>query len=576
MVKVTRTKYNTILQKGSFMGLVVPEYKHFVLSLEESIKIGTKDGVEVSKDHSFDLTIQSNINQSYKEKLDNDLKTAFKMNWAPYNYQSKSYRYYTTSYTPNEEKLEKIKNIFTALSEFEIYYNEEIQQSINLFKEDALDKRSYSDYEVAVKYNEEKECFVLVALRYLGKEKYFFFRNASVKSGMLGQSEYKDTGFFDDLVDWSKIKKDVTYFEINPESYLEIRNLVEVKEKEKENFQNEQKTILEKVGKDQLAFFNEENIFGLKIQYSEKEKMFEFYCKGYDEPKPHVFKDNKGDVYTSPAPDRTLIPRLAVNYILSKQLSTEEITKNFEINEDGTYIENNFIEDKDLSILDHQYKYNLTFEASSSKKDKSLFLSLKYNDVLKEIIQNFENNKSFFGRKIKEIKIKNENLIELSSNGNKNSPTIYLNDDGRCFFVLSSRETKEIIGNNLSTIDNKDNVNDLFEEKSNSNENEEIGSEVAVKKVRKIKPRSGSFSMKAIEISHQEALYYLNEHPWAPEIKSNSVYLNSEIWMSNRNHPQINQQEREHSFDILLLNNKIQGETRKNNAEKVKAKKHKI
>ena len=85
MVKVTRTKYNTILQKGSFMGLVVPEYKHFVLSLEESIKIGTKDGVEVSKDHSFDLTIQSNINQSYKEKLDNDLKTAFKMNWAPYN-----------------------------------------------------------------------------------------------------------------------------------------------------------------------------------------------------------------------------------------------------------------------------------------------------------------------------------------------------------------------------------------------------------------------------------------------------------------------------------------------------------
>lgn len=90
------------------------------------------------------------------------------------------------------------------------------------------------------------------------------------------------------------------------------------------------------------------------------------------------------------------------------------------------------------------------------------------------------------------------------------------------------------------------------------------------------KGRSASFTMKAIEITHAEALDYLYENPWKEHIESNSIYLNTELWMTNENKPQLNAQDRKKSFDILLLNNKLQGEAKKENAQKSKVKKLKI
>lgn len=547
MVKNTRTKYTDILNEGTFMGIVAPEFEHFKITLTEHVRTGTKGTEEVSKDHNFNLRIKSDISKAYKEKLDNELKNAFKMNWAPYDYHTKEYHYYTSKYIPENDKVERLKATFQALKDFEVYYKEAVQESIELFNKDAIDKRSYLDHEVAVKFNEDKNCFVVVALRFLGEGKYPLLANAAMKKGVISSTTYKESGFFDEFINWDKQKKDLYYFEINPESYLEIRNFIEVKEKAKEIFQEKQLEILDTIGKDNIAHFEEENIFDLKVTYNEQLKMFEFYCKGYSEPQ----------VYGNQVADRTLISFLAVNYLLSKDLTDKEIEENFERLENGEYTKNNFIADRDLEFFDSKkYKYNLKFEEESTKREKKLYLSLEYNDILKEIISNYEKNKDFFSRKVREIKIKNQNSVNASSYLNKKYPSIYLHDDGRCFYVLATRETYEMLpGKVLKT------------------EVNEQGESVAT---RVSKGRSASFTMKAIEITHAEALDYLYENPWKEHIESNSIYLNTELWMTNENKPQLNAQDRKKSFDILLLNNKLQGEAKKENAQKSKVKKLKI
>jgi hypothetical protein len=418
---------------------------------------------------------------------------------------------------------------------------------VQLFEKDVIDKKSYADYEVAVKFNEEKKCFVVVALRFLGEGKYPILANASIKKGKISETNYKESGFFDEFINWDKQKKDLYYFEINPENYLEIRNLIQVKEKEKELFQEKQNKILEKIGKNNLAHFNEENIFDLKIIYDDKLKMFEFYCKGYFEPKKYGYKQA----------NRTLIPFLAVNYILSKELTDKEIENNFVLSENGQYKENTFINDIDLEYAgSKRYKYNLNIQEESSKKDKKLYVSLEYNDVLKEIIANYEKHKEFFTRKIKDIKVKNHNPVRANRYLNKKFPSIYLNDDGRCFYVLSTREIFEVLPGTILSQQKDENGN------------------MVPKKVSK--GQSASFAMKAIEISHEEAIHYLYENSWKLEIERNSIYLNTELWMTNENKPQLNDEDRKKSFNILLLHNKLKAESKKSQEVKAKTKKLKI
>ena len=177
----------------------------------ETTKIGKKGLDEVSRENNFQLKIISSISQAYKDKLDELLKIAFKLNWAPYDYREKSYNYYT-KYIAEDEKKDRLNAIFNTLKDFELYYKDAVKESIKVFNEDALDKRSYNDHEVVVKYNEDKKCFVVLAIRFLGGEKYKLLANASFKKGTVSTTEYKDTGFFDEFVDWEKHKKKDLYF----------------------------------------------------------------------------------------------------------------------------------------------------------------------------------------------------------------------------------------------------------------------------------------------------------------------------------------------------------------------------
>lgn len=541
-----RTKYTDILNDNTFMGITLPEFEHFKVTLVEHTRIGKKGEEEVSRDNNFNIKIKPNIVKAYKEKLDNDLKNAFKLSWAPYKYDTQQYEYFTSKYVNDEEKIARLNSIIQTLTEFEAYYKEAVKESVQLFNQDSMDKRSYIDHEVVVKFNEEKNCFVVVALRFLGEGKYPILANASLKKGKISDTEYQQSGFLDEFIDWKKQKRDLFYFEINPEGYLEIRNLIEVKEQTKQLFQKEQTQILEKLGHDNLAHFDEENIFDLKVIYDDKLKMFEFFCKGY-------FESELGE--------RSLLAFLSVNHILSKDLNEQEIKDNFQALEDASYKDNRFVPDGDL---DHRYtqkfnryKYNLQIQEESAKRDKKLYLTLDYNEVLKEIINNYEQNRAFFGRKVKEIKIKNSTPIHSRSYMDTKYPTIYLNDDGRSFYVFSMRENLEVIAGTITA------------PKKYNEQGELIPAKIS-------KGRKGSFTMKALEITYQEAVEFLYEHIWKDKILANSIYLNTEIWMTNENKPQLNAEDRLKSFDILLLNNKIQSDSKKKLGTMAKTKRLKI
>lgn len=541
-----RTKYTDTLNDNVFMGITVPEFEHFKITLVEHVRVGHKGLEEVSRDNNFNIKIKPNITKAYKDKLDNELKVAFKLGWAPYKYDTQQYEYFTSRFMLDSEKIDRLQNIFQVLTDFEIYYKDAVKESVQLFNQDAIDKRSYVDHEVVVKFNEEKNCFVVMALRFLGEGKYPILANASIKKGKISETEYPQSGFFNEFVDLKKQKRDLYYFEINPEGYLEIRNLIEVKEKTRELFQEKQVEILEKLGHNNLAHFDEENIFDLKVIYDDNLKMFEFFCKGY-------FESEKGE--------RSLLAFLSVNHILSRELTEQEIKDNFDRLEDGSYKENKFLPDGDL---DHkytqkynQYKYNLEIQEESAKRDKKLYLTLDYNDTLKEIINNYESNKSFFGRKIKEIKIKNSTPINSRSYIDTKYPSIYLNDDGRCFYVLSMRENFEVVAGTITSPTK-------YNEKG----------EIIPAKVSK--GRSASFGMKALEITHEEAVEFLYEHSWKDKIIENSIYLNTEVWMTNANKPQLNAEDRLKSFNMILLNNKIQGDSKKKLGNVPKTKRLKI
>ena len=64
---ITRTKYETLTNHGSFLGIIPPEFEHFKIELMETTKIGKKGLDEVSRENNFQLKIISSISQAYKE-----------------------------------------------------------------------------------------------------------------------------------------------------------------------------------------------------------------------------------------------------------------------------------------------------------------------------------------------------------------------------------------------------------------------------------------------------------------------------------------------------------------------------
>jgi hypothetical protein len=246
----TKVIYSKEVTENKFMDITLPEFSMFNVHLSESASVTKekKSGLEVARTYDFNLRIDATkVAEAQIQELSDNLKSLFGLNWAPYDYKTKTYKFFTTRFQPESVKQSQLTQIFEYLHEFELQYPAKIAHSLEVFNADAVSKVSYKDYELAVKFHEPSGKFVVLALAYLGGDRYTILSKASSEKGLLSTAPL-EPGFFDDLV---KIgKRDPYYFMITPESYVNVKNLVEKIESAKIEFQSQQKEIADQFDPD--------------------------------------------------------------------------------------------------------------------------------------------------------------------------------------------------------------------------------------------------------------------------------------------------------------------------------------
>lgn len=545
--------YSNELTENIFMGIAPPNYEKFAVKLIEKVTIGNekKSRNEVSRVHNYELSIEiKDIAESHLKELGEQLKDLFQLKWVPYDWKTKTYNYYTSSYQEESVKRSQLTQIFDYLKEFENEYGNKVAHSIDLFNQDAISKKSYKDHEIVVKYDEVSKNFVVLALLFIGGEKYSLLSKASLEHGKLSDSLLQKD-FFSDLIDLGK--KDPLYFMIKPDSYISVRDLIEKKVQENIQFNDEQKQYAINFKEEDLPLYNKPNIFDFKIDFNKETNCFHFYCKGYYE------SINPISGYYIP---RNIINSIALNFILSEEIQDNELIN----------IYPNKFHDKGIN-RDGYYKIPLDFIPSSSKKDKELILPANYIEKLTKIKNNFLQIEDLFSRPEKTIKIIDNDFLSNASTGFMTTyPTIFLADKGKMFLICNYRN---VAGNQNKIYAEADRIYQESLKEFLNNESEPILENKPINK-KIIVERPFSINMKGVAITFEEMEYFLNKHPWAEQIRANTVYMNTEIWMKGKNaNFGISQQDRETMFTALHLN-ALLANVEKPNVVKKELKKKKI
>lgn len=507
------------LLSNTFLGIEIPQLELFSVDLLQKTQIikRVKTGEEESRENNYTIKInRSNINKSSHGELAKNLQQLFGMSFIPFNWESQTFTYYTSKYTGDDNfKKQQLNNIFDYLKEFEEKYKIEKASSLAVFNKEKLVFNDYKDDEIVVKYHHGLDSFIVLATNFLGKEKYSILANASKEKGSLESSQIEST-FFDGLYEHKNRSKKM-YFMINSYDYEHVKKLIEIKKEEVSQFLKEQTKVVEE-NKATFVSYEEKNIFGFKLKFDEEKKCFNFYCRGYAEP-----TSDYGE-----APDRSLLARWALNFILSEEV----IDKNVPTNLDESEIKETHMHSYEID-LDNHLKVLLDIRKESSLREKSLWVPADNWERLEKMYHRFLKNNELFGREEKSIKLVEANFLLRGSSGVnlKTYPAIYLNEKGNAFFIYSYRSA-------ISRY--------TYEE-----------DKVTIKKT-----IPASTTMRGVPISFEELNNFLNNHPLSTHIKMNTIFLNSEIWMRDNNgNTLLTDEERQSAFDNIYMHAKIRNET---------------
>ena len=506
-------------KEGEFLGIKAPALELFKVVLQQrsqSIK-QVKTGEITSQVNDYTLSInRTAISKSYHEELANNLKQMFGMNWAPFNWTTQTFNYYTSKYTGDDEfKKNQLTQIFEYLADFEKDYKLKRKQSYSEFHEDKENFENYKDEELVVKYHPELDAVIVLAISFLGTEKYKILAGASKEKGKLGHSSLQES-FFDDIY-VSKTRSNKMYFIINPYDYQNVKTLIEKKKEEKELFLEKQNEAIE-AHKHEFIDYNDKNMFDFKIKFHEDRKCFEFYCKGFHDP--------TRDFWGRSNP-RSILARWALNFIISEELSHDDF---IEKREAAQY------SDSDEIDLENHYKPTLDIQKDSSSREKQLWVPAEQWQKLQRMLERFKKENEFFQRAEKTLKISDINLLSRSANGVNLSryPSIYFDKSGKgkAYLIYQYRNVEGRTS---------------YEE-----------DKVTIKK-----QSSPYLGMKGIELTMKEIDMFLNTHPLSQQIRNNTVYMNSEVWMNNGSqNTALTQEEREHAFENIYMHVKLENETK--------------
>jgi hypothetical protein len=526
MVKKIEKIINTI--NGEFLGIVPPKFEFFKINLlqrTQVIKPIKKNSEEFNiNDYTIEIN-SSEISNSYYEELSKNLKQLFDMSWVQFNWDTKIFLYYTTKYTGEDGfKKQQLTNIFEFLIDFEKKYKEEKAISYSDFNVDKKEFKSYKDEDIVVKYNADLDAFIVLAISFLGSEKYRILANASKQKDKFGNSLI-DKNFFDDIYQNKNIDKKM-FFIINTYDYAKVKGLIEKNKEEKEIFLNTQEKVVEEYRTDFVSY-EEKNIFKFKLKFIEDKKCFEFYSKGFSDPQSDRFGHSV---------QRSLLARWALNFIFSEEVPGSVMLKDGKMTHVICY-------EVDTPNF---YKVELDIQKGSSLRDKELFIPADNWDRLNRIYNRFLEVNKLFNRPEKTVKIKGVDFLSrASTNVNLTIyPAIYLSEKGDPLFIYQYRS----LGGKIT-----------FEEDGKT-----------IKKC-----TENSVSMKGVPITFQEMNEFFTSHLYAEKIKANSIFLNSEIWLGiNNKSVLLNEEERKIAFDSIYMHAKLANDIK--NDSSVVIKKHKI
>lgn len=530
MVNPRKVK-ETITEQGSFLGINFPEFKGVVVELTSTKDIvkSVKTG-EVLEESSPNFRIKlkfSGYNESREDQeLSFKIQEVTQLKFPPYYRSGGYYSFYTNDYQTQLQKIEIYKNLIDTVSE----YVKEKKDELVVFKEDFEDDYVNSftletSSMLLMPYHVKnfKPMFLVVLKSKISSEDYSYLKRESYYSGYLSPIKEEDdmqgvsASFYNVQQYFPTFKRKNGFFLIPPSSYSIVKTFLQSENAKEVFYYEEQIKKSEKIDV-KAAEYQENNIFGVSIKYLEDKGVYLFNGKGYKDSVSSPVMGRAGTFLVKG--ERTIIGLWANNLIYAEKINNNNNPESL-VKSDDFFIENS-------------RKIELDFLPGGSAKDGYYVPLSNYNKLLL-IKENVERENKIWGREQVLIDIFKESAFDLV--WNENYPVVLIEDSGVAYFCHTSRKKK-----------NKD--KNILE----------------------------CTTFKGIEISQNEANYFLKEHPFSNKIyklsKDVSILASSFVKEYGDLH-KISENEKNEIFETLLLHLNLKQDTelldnKKNTGKKVK------
>lgn len=523
-----------VISNNSFLDIAIPTFDWINVSFSHQRSIEFRDENDILKssdDYQIVIDMSKKMIGEDKE-LSKKIKDVTKLSFAPYNWSTKSYNFYTNERTGSiDDKKNILSSLLQVLKKYEIDSKNNFTISKEMYEDDIKNNYFFENAEILVKIHKPTNKFIVLAKGFLGSQQYGMLRSISEYNSNLvkpeeitplNENQYLlSTDFFKEEMKNKKIDKK-TYFVVGDSQYYKLKEYISNLNEKQEQFIEEQKVISNNKNLSNLDI-EEDNIFDLKIKFNENEQCFSFYGKGYF--------DSSSFYGTT---QRNILGLWALNFIYSDEEKFPGVES------DGYYNNEVIVPNKDKIILEKTI--------GGSKKDKDVRVPASEWKKIERIKKNYEEVMKFWGRKNKDIKITH---CDFSSYGLLSRiPLVYIDNKGGCFFAYGSRRMghfKSISTNNDSML-----LDPIVIQSDLESGKEE-------KNKRNIK---FSQTLKTIPISYEEAKFFLDSHPFSDKIKKDSITLNSVIHAGSLNHNQLSYEERLNIFNTVLLMAEMASQTK--------------
>lgn len=234
-----------------------------------------KDGKDLS-------LIQKEFNEEFKKIIN--------LSFCPYNYQSKTYQFFTTIYQTKEVKKNILHELNELIKKYEIILSKKqeiVPEQINQLKKDYIDFETINYH---IKFNDKINDFLLLVKNNIDRSSYIeLLKMSHYVYKTKSKDEIKpDSNLLscEEVNNFFKLKKNKNYsvFQFKQDKFPLLLSFIESEKNNFSKYSEEQNNIM-KIQNEQFQkiVFTDKNLSDFYININEEFKCFEFYCKGYSD-----------------------------------------------------------------------------------------------------------------------------------------------------------------------------------------------------------------------------------------------------------------------------------------------------